>query len=73
MVWWNKDAVVTICRKRKLFRIWKQSWNEEDKKYCEAKKDTKRVVYMATDQKAWEAVGKVDSSSDGHELFRIDK
>ena len=27
---------------------------------CEAKKDAKRIVYMAMDQKAWEAVEKVD-------------
>ena len=33
------------CRRRELFRIWKQSQNEEDrKKCCEAKKDAKRVV-----------------------------
>ena len=37
------------------------------------KKDAKRVVYMAMDQKAWEAVEKVDSSRDGRELFRIAK
>ena len=51
--WWNKDVDVAVCRKRELFRIWKQSWNEEDReKYCEAKKDAKRVIYMAMDQKA---------------------
>ena len=43
--WWNKDVHVAVCRKRDLFRIWKQSLNEEDrKKYSEAKKDGKRVV-----------------------------
>ena len=37
---------VAVCRKRDLFRIWKQSLNEEDrKKYSEANKDGKRVVY----------------------------
>ena len=42
---WNKDVHVAVCRKRDLFRIWKQSLNEEDrKKYSEAKKDGKRVV-----------------------------
>ena len=52
MWWWNKDVDVAVCRKRELFRIWKQSWNEEDReKYCEAKEDAKRVVYMAIDQK----------------------
>ena len=36
---------MAVCRKRELFRIWKQSQNEEDmKKYCEAKKFAKRVV-----------------------------
>ena len=44
---------VTVCGKQEIFRIWKQSWNERDrKKYCEAKKYTKRVVYMTKDQKA---------------------
>ena len=46
---------------------------EDRKKYCEAKKDAKRVVYMAMDQKAREAVETVDSSRDGRELFRIAK
>ena len=26
---WNKYADVTVCRKRELFRIWKQSRNEK--------------------------------------------
>ena len=43
------------------------------KKYCEAKKDAKRVVYMAMNQKAGEAVEKVDSCCDDRELFRIAK
>ena len=28
--WWNKDVDVAVCRRRELFRIWKQSRNEED-------------------------------------------
>ena len=72
--WWNKDVDVAVHIKRELFRIWRQCRNEEDrKKYCEAKKDANRVVYMAMDQKAREAVEKVDSSRDGRELFRIPK
>ena len=52
MWWWNKDVDVALCRKKELFRIWRQIWNEQDrKKYCEAKKDTKRIVYVAMDQK----------------------
>ena len=44
----NKVVDVAVCRKRELFRIWKQSRNEGDrKKYCAAKKDSERVVYMA--------------------------
>ena len=36
-----------------LFRIWKHNRNEKDrKKYCEAKKDATRGVYMAMDHKA---------------------
>ena len=70
--WWNKDVDVAVCRKRDLFRIWKQSQNEEDrKKYCEPKEDTKRVVYMVMDQKAWKMVEKVDFCCDGCEFFRI--
>ena len=26
--WWNKDVGLAVCRKRELFRIWKQNWNE---------------------------------------------
>ena len=72
--WWNKNVDVVVRRKRELFRIWKQSRNEEDmKKYCEAKKDAQRVVYMAMDQKAREGVKKVDSCCDDRELFRTAK
>ena len=42
------------------------------KKCCEAKKDAKRVVYMAMNQKAREAV-EVNSCRHGRELFRIAK
>ena len=72
--WWNKDVDAAVCRKRDLFRIWKQSRNEEDrKKYYGAKKDAKRVAYMAMDQKAREAMERVDSCRDGYQLFRIAK
>ena len=74
MWWWDKDEDVAVCRKRELFKIWKQSRNEEDgKKYCEAKKDAKRVVYMAMNRKARKMVEKVKSCRDGCELFRIAK
>ena len=43
------------------------------RKYCEAKKDPKRVVYMAMDQRAQEVVETVDSCRDVCELFRIAK
>ena len=67
--WWNKDVDVAVCRES--FRIWKQSRNEEDrKKYCEAKKYVKTVVYMAMDQKTRQAVKKVDSRV---KLFRTTK
>ena len=66
--------VVAVCRKRELFRIWKQSQDEEDrKKYCEAKRDAKRVAYMAMNQKASEMVGEVDSYFNGCELVRTAK
>ena len=65
---------VVVCRKRELFRIWKQSQNEEDrKKYCVAKKDAKRVVCITMDRKTQEAVETVDPCRDGRELFRIAK
>ena len=64
--------VETTCRKRELFRIWKQSWNEEVRtRSCGAKRYAKKVVYMAMDQKAREAVEKIDSCCGGRELFRI--
>ena len=65
---------MAVCRKKELFKIWKQSRNEEDrKKYYEAKKDAKTVVYIAMDQKAWEAAEKIDSCRNSRELFRIAK
>ena len=61
-----------MFRKRELFKIWEQCWNDKDrKKYCEEKIDAKRVVYIAMKQKPREAVEKVDSCRDGRELFRI--
>ena len=63
---------MTVCKKRKLFRIWSQT-KKDRKKYYEVKKDAKRVVYMAVDQKAWEKMEKVDSCQDDCELFRIGK
>ena len=41
------------------------------KKYCNAKKDAKRVVYMAMDQKAQETVEKVDLCRDGREFLEF--
>ena len=74
MWWWNKDVDVAVCRKRELLRVWNQTLDEEDKKkYCEAKKDAKRVVCMAMNQKAREVVEKADLYHDGRELFRIAK
>ena len=65
---------VAVCRKRELFRIKKQSRNEEDrKKICEAKKGAKRVVYMGMDQESRKVLEKVDSCRDGRALFRIAK
>ena len=49
---WNKDMNVAVFGKTELFRIWKQSQNEEDRKKYKAKNDAKRVVYMAMDQKS---------------------
>ena len=65
---------VAVCGKNELFSIWKQSWNEEDRKrYCEAKKDAKRVAYMAMVHKAREAVEKIDARRGVRELFRTAK
>ena len=64
-----------LCTEReRAIRIWNHIRSEEDmKKYCEAKKDAQRVVYMAMDKKAREALEKVDLCRDGRELFRIAK
>ena len=60
---------MALCRK-----IWKQSRNEEDrKKYCEAKKDVQKLIYVAMDLKARKEVEKVDSCRDARELFRVAK
>ena len=75
---WNKDVNVAVCRKRELYKIWKQSQNEEDrKKYYEAKKKkmlrevVEKVERREAVEKAREAVEKVDSCRDGRVLFRI--
>ena len=45
-----------LCVERGSYLGFGNSLNEEDmKKYCETKKEAKRVVYMAMYQKAWEA------------------
>ena len=44
---------MAVCRMRELFRIWKQNWNDKDRKInYAAKKGATRVVCMAMDQKA---------------------
>ena len=50
-----------LCTEReRAIRIWNHIRSEEDmKKYCEAKKDVQRVVYMAMDKKAREALEKL--------------
>ena len=35
------------------------------------KKDAKRVVYMAMDEKAWEVIENVDSCRDGREFLEF--
>ena len=65
---------IWLCvEKQSYFGLGNSQNKENRKKYCETKKDAKRVVYMAMDQKAREAVEKVDSSYNGNELFRIAK
>ena len=58
-----------------MFRIWKLSRNEEDrkKKCVTKKKDAEREAYMAMDQKGWEAAENVDLCHDGRELLSITK
>ena len=42
-----------LCVERGSYLGFENIWNEEiKKKHCEAKKDTKRVAYMAMHQKA---------------------
>ena len=64
---------MAVRRKRELFRIWRQrvGMRKIGRNVVSQKKNAKRVVYMAMDQKAREAVEKVDSSRDVRELFRI--
>ena len=63
-----------LCVERGSYLGFGNSLNEEDmKKYCETKKEAKRVVYLAMYQKAWEAEEQVNLCRVGHELFRITK
>ena len=44
---------IWLCVERESYLGFGNSRNDKDReKYCEAKKDTKRVLYMAMDQKA---------------------
>ena len=57
---------MAVLRKRELFRISKQSRNEEDRKiYCSSEHNY--------ESKSSEAVETVDLCCDGRELFRIAK
>ena len=63
-----------LCVERESYLGFGNRRNEEDRtKYCEAKKDAKRVVYMAMHQKVWDAVEKVNSCRDGRKLLGITK
>ena len=72
-MWWWKKNVDAAVRRKSYLGFGNSQYEEDRKKYCEAKKDAKTVVYMAMDQKVWEVVEKVDSYRDGRELFRITK
>ena len=46
--WWNVEVGKVIDEKRKLYKIWKKSKQEEDRiLYCSAKRKAKRAVYIA--------------------------
>ena len=65
---------MVVCKKGDLFRMQRNCQKEEDrKKYCEAKKDAKRIISMAIDCVAQDTQGKFDSCHDGCKLFRIVK
>ena len=62
-----------LCVERELFRIWNiVAMKKLGRDILRQKKDVKRVVYMAMDQKARKLVEKVYSCRDGRE-FRIAK
>ena len=63
-----------VCVERELFRIWNiVAMKKLGRNILRQKKDVKRVVYMAMDQKARKLVEKVYACRDGRELFRIAK
>ena len=69
-----KDVDVAVCRKRELFRIWKQNGNEENRmKYCEGKKRCLESSICGYGSESSVVFEKVDSYHDGRELFRIAK
>jgi hypothetical protein len=43
--WWNDEVGKVVDEKRKLYKVWKKSKNEEDRvSYCSAKRKAKRAV-----------------------------
>ena len=49
---WNKDVDVAVCRESYLEFGSRARMRKIGKKYCEAIRNAKRVVYMAMNQKA---------------------
>ena len=67
----NDDLTFVINKKWDLFKIWKRSGNEGDRKqYCETKKNVsvKRVVATAMDQVSRKAGEKIVSNCDGYNV-----
>ena len=69
--WWNKDVHVAVCRKIESYLRF--GMRKIGRYIVSQKKDAKRAVYTAMDQKAPEAMEKADSCRDGRELFRVVK
>lgn len=65
---------VVVCKKGDLFRMQRDCQKEEDrKKYCEAKKDAKRIISMAIDCVSQDTQGKVDSCHDGCSYLELSR
>ncbi|HXJ94687.1 MAG TPA: reverse transcriptase domain-containing protein [Terriglobia bacterium] len=72
--WWNEEVAKAIQEKRRLFKIWKKSKCEEDRKlYNQAKKFARAEVAKAQETARKDFVDKLDEAEHKGHIFKVAK